>query len=66
MLFRSRGGIAGAHMIGENTEPYAAVVFRSAQQAFVQGWQQAMWAGVVVMVLLLIYVLLRGPKPTQV
>ena len=62
----ARGGIAGAHMIGENTEPYAAAVFRSAQQAFVQGWQQAMWAGVVVMVLLLIYVLLRGPKPTQV
>jgi Na+/melibiose symporter-like transporter len=61
----ARAGIAGAQEIGKRSEPYAAGVFHSAQEAFVQGWQQAMWAGVVVMVLLLIYVLLLGPKPKR-
>lgn len=34
---------------------------RAAQEAFVQGWQQAMWAGFTVMVVLLAFVVLRGP-----
>jgi EmrB/QacA subfamily drug resistance transporter len=58
----ARKGIAGAQAIADSSEPYAPALFRSAQEAFVQGWQQAMWAGVVVIVLLLVYVLLRGPE----
>jgi EmrB/QacA subfamily drug resistance transporter len=37
---------------------------RAAQESFVDGWQQAMWAGVAVMALLLGYVLARGPRRT--
>lgn len=62
----TRKGIAGAQAIADSTEPYAPALFRSAQEAFVQGWQQAMWAGVVVMALLLIYVLLRGPERSEI
>ncbi|MBM2615583.1 MFS transporter [Actinoplanes sp. LDG1-06] len=35
---------------------------RAAQESFVDGWQQAMWAGVIVMALLLAYVVARGPQ----
>ena len=35
---------------------------RAARESFVDGWQQAMWAGVTVMAVLLLYVLPRGPK----
>lgn len=35
---------------------------RAAQQSFVDGWQQAMWAGVAVMGALFVYVLTRGPR----
>ncbi|RPF22267.1 EmrB/QacA subfamily drug resistance transporter [Myceligenerans xiligouense] len=37
-------------------------VLELAQQAFVQGWQSAMWAGVAVMGALFLYVVLRGPR----
>lgn len=57
----ARKGIAGVLYL-ESELPYAASLLRSAQEAFVVGWQQAMWSGVVVMVLLLVYVLLRGPE----
>jgi hypothetical protein len=42
--------------------PYAADLYRAAQEAFVSAWQHAMWAGVVVMALLLVFVLLQGPR----
>jgi EmrB/QacA subfamily drug resistance transporter len=61
----ARKGIAGAQAISDSDAPYSTALFRSAQEAFVQGWQQAMWAGVVVMTLLLIYVLLRGPERSE-
>jgi hypothetical protein len=40
-------------------------LLRSAQEAFVEAWQEAMWAGVAVMALLLVSVLLRGPRPQE-
>lgn len=54
-------GIANAQQIARESQPYSAVVYRGAQEAFIQGWKQAMWVGVVVMVLLLTFVVLRGP-----
>jgi EmrB/QacA subfamily drug resistance transporter len=59
-------GIANALEIARESQPYSASVYRSAQEAFIQGWQQAMWAGVVVMALLLFFVLLRGPERESV
>lgn len=56
-------GIAGALNLAN--DPASAALLRSAQEAFVEAWQQAMWAGVVVMALLLVFVLLRGPQPQE-
>ena len=58
-------GIADALAIAGEAQPYSETLYRSAQEAFVQGWQQAMWAGVVVMAVLLVYVLVRGPEATK-
>lgn len=60
----ARQGIAGVLLIADE----APELLRSAQEAFVQGWQQTMWSGVVVMAILLSYVLLCGPEnsvPTE-
>jgi EmrB/QacA subfamily drug resistance transporter len=57
----ARQGIAGALAIANQGHPYSQTLFRSAQEAFVLGWQQAMWAGTVVMVLVFGYILLNGP-----
>ncbi|KAF1017442.1 MAG: Antiseptic resistance protein [Stenotrophomonas maltophilia] len=53
-------GIADALALAAGGQPYAAAVYRAAQQAFVQGWQQAMWAGAAVMLALLLFVLRRS------
>ena len=58
-------GIAGVLYL-EGEPPYAASLLRSVQEAFVIGWQQALWSGVVVMAILLVYVLLRGPENAKI
>ncbi|WP_210583412.1 MFS transporter [Streptomyces sp. GESEQ-35] len=58
----AREGIANAVEVAPSTGSHAQDLIHSAQQSFVDGWQQAMWAGVAVMGVLLIYVALRGPK----
>lgn len=55
-------GIANALAIAHEAQPYSDMVYRNAEESFIRGWQQAMWAGAVVMVLLLIFVLVRGPE----
>ncbi len=55
-------GLAGALSLVRGAEPYAASLLRSAREAFVSGWRQAMGAGVIVMAAVLVYVLVRGPK----
>jgi EmrB/QacA subfamily drug resistance transporter len=57
----ARKGIAGALAVTREAHPYAKALFRSAQESFVQGWQRAMWAGVIAMAVVLVYVLVRGP-----
>jgi EmrB/QacA subfamily drug resistance transporter len=52
----ARQGIANALAL----DGQSALV-QAAQESFVHGWRQAMWTGVVVMALLLVYVLWRGP-----
>ena len=56
-------GIAGALELAN--DPASVALLHSAREAFVEAWQQAMWAGVVVMALLLVFVLLRGPRPQE-
>jgi EmrB/QacA subfamily drug resistance transporter len=58
----ARKGIAGALAIAGEPYPYSKAVIRTAQESFVEGWRQAMWAGLIVLTLVLIYVLVRGPE----
>jgi EmrB/QacA subfamily drug resistance transporter len=58
----ARKGIASALAISNEAQPYSKALFRSAQESFVHGWRQAMWAGVIVMAIVLVYVLVRGPE----
>jgi EmrB/QacA subfamily drug resistance transporter len=53
-------GIAYAQDMASAAGPFSALVYRSAQEAFIQGWKQSMWAGVVVMSLLFAFVVVRG------
>ncbi|MFQ3558997.1 MFS transporter [Streptomyces gramineus] len=57
----AREGVANAVEAADGTGPHGPELLRAAQQSFVDGWQQAMWAGVAVMGALLLYVALRGP-----
>ncbi|RSM64823.1 MFS transporter [Actinoplanes sp. ATCC 53533] len=58
----AREGIATAIATADGTSAQAQALVRAAQESFVDGWQQAMWAGVGVMTILLGYVLARGPQ----
>ncbi|WP_021593550.1 MFS transporter [Actinomadura welshii] len=58
----ARSGVANALEAAENAGPEADTLVRAAQQSFVDGWQEAMWAGFTVMAVLFVYVLVRGPE----
>jgi EmrB/QacA subfamily drug resistance transporter len=63
--FAARAGISGALAIAQDNRPYSKPLFRAAQESFVQGWRQAIWAGVIVMATVLVYVFVRGPERTN-
>ncbi|WP_020385653.1 MFS transporter [Kribbella catacumbae] len=58
----AREGVANAIAAAEGAGPQAEALIRAAQESFVDGWQQAMWAGFAVMAALFVYVLARGPQ----
>lgn len=58
----AREGIANATAISQHAGAHTEQILTAANEAFIAGWQQAMWVGVVVMVILAVFVLLRGPK----
>lgn len=55
-------GLANAAAASRGAGPHAERILTAAQEAFVAGWQQAMWVGVGVMTALIAAVLLRGPR----
>lgn len=55
-------GVANAHAAGQHAGEYAEQIFTAAQDAFIAGWQQAMWVGVAVMTALIVFILIRGPR----
>lgn len=57
----AREGVANAVEAAGGAGPHARDLVSAAQESFVDGWQQAMWAGVAVMGALLVHVALRGP-----
>ncbi|WP_309116269.1 MFS transporter [Saccharothrix sp.] len=60
----ARQGVANAVEAAGSTGPHAQDLLRAAHQSFVDGWQQAMWAGAAIMGALLAYIALLGPKNT--
>jgi EmrB/QacA subfamily drug resistance transporter len=62
----AREGVANALEAANGAGSHAQALIRASQESFVDGWQQAMWAGVAVMVILFLYILTRGPlRPTH-
>jgi EmrB/QacA subfamily drug resistance transporter len=61
----AREGVANALAAAGGAGPRAQELVRAAQEAFVDGWQQAMWAGVVVMAALLVHVLVGGLRSQE-
>ncbi|GAA0230762.1 MFS transporter [Actinomadura nitritigenes] len=60
----ARQGVANAVEVASSTGPHAQDLLHAAQQSFVDGWQQAMWAGSAIMGVLLVSISLRGPRST--
>ncbi|MEU5342654.1 MFS transporter [Streptomyces sp. NPDC020766] len=58
----AREGVANALDAAPQAGDQAESLVRAAQESFVDGWQNAMWAGVAVMAALFAYVLARGPQ----
>ncbi|MEV2230049.1 MFS transporter [Streptomyces phaeochromogenes] len=58
----AREGVANALDAAPQAGPQAQALVRAARESFVDGWQNAMWAGVAVMAALFVYVLARGPQ----
>ena len=56
----ARDGIANALAAADRIG--APDLIRAARESFVDGWQRAMWIGVLLMTVLLVYVLARGPR----
>lgn len=59
---RAREGVVHAVTAGADAGPDAQALVTAAQDAFVTGWQQAMWVGVAVTAALLVLVVTRGPR----
>jgi EmrB/QacA subfamily drug resistance transporter len=55
-------GIANAAEVSERAGGYAEQILLAAQNAFVLGWQQAMWVGAVAMGALAVFIVFRGPR----
>ncbi|WP_338498197.1 MFS transporter [Streptomyces sp. SJL17-4] len=62
----AREGVANAVEAAGGAGVHGRVLIRGAQESFVDGWQQAMWAGVAMMAALLLYILTRGPQGSRV
>ncbi len=58
----ARDGIATAAVAAEGAGAHAEQVLTAAQEAFVAGWQRAMWVGVAALVVVLALTVLRGPE----
>ncbi|MFE0470121.1 MFS transporter [Streptomyces sp. NPDC058947] len=60
----AREGVANAVEAAGGTGQHAPDLLHAARESFVDGWQQAMWAGVAVMAVLLVHIAFRGPANT--
>jgi EmrB/QacA subfamily drug resistance transporter len=61
----ARGGVANALEAADTAGPQGHQLVRAAQESFVDGWREAMWAGFTVMAVLFVYIIARGPSTAQ-
>ncbi|GAA4624122.1 MFS transporter [Cellulomonas oligotrophica] len=59
-------GIARADAVSRTAGAHAEVIRDATRDAFVAAWQDAMWVGVAVMAVLVVVVLVRGPRSTRI
>lgn len=57
----AKEGLAHAQAIAPNAGDQGEILIRAARESFVTGWQQAMWVGACIMMLLFLYILFKGP-----
>jgi hypothetical protein len=62
LALAAREGVANAVAVSPEAGPRAQQLVHAAQQSFVDGWRRAMWVVMVVMAVLLLYILVRGPR----
>src|SRR5690625_2628312 len=58
----AREGVANAAAAAAGAGAHAEQVLTAAREAFVAGWQRAMWVGVAALVVVFAFTLLRGPE----
>ncbi|UYN84464.1 MAG: MFS transporter [Microcella sp.] len=58
----ARDGIASAAAASERAGVFAQQILTAANEAFIVGWQQALWVGVAVLSVLVLFVVFRGPQ----
>ncbi|GAA2344379.1 MFS transporter [Dactylosporangium salmoneum] len=58
----AREGVSNALAVADAAGPQAGTLVTAAKESFVDGWQQGMWVGVGVLAVLLVLVLVRGPR----
>ncbi|MFK4594699.1 MFS transporter [Streptomyces pristinaespiralis] len=58
----AREGVANALDVANQAGPRSQALIHAARESFVDGWQQAMWAGVAVMAVLFLHLLAKGPR----
>ena len=62
VVTKAKEGLAHAQLIAPSTGNQQELLVSIARESFVTGWQQAMWVGAGVMVLLFVYILIRGTQ----
>lgn len=65
VITNAKEGLAHVHLIAPSAGNQKELLVKIARESFVTGWQQAMWVGAGVMVLLFVYILIRGTKTKQ-
>lgn len=62
VISTAKEGLAHAQSIAPSAGDRGEVLIRLAREAFVTGWQQAMWVGAFIMATLFLYILFKGPQ----
>lgn len=62
----ARDGIANATAVSSTAGSYSQQILTAAHEAFIAGWQHAMWVGVAVIAALVLFILINGPEKVAV